>query len=158
MVLPWISIPGTTGLNGKMASQEKLDQTYMAMAERLSQLSYATRAKVGAIIVKDTHIIAEGYNGTPAGFDNACEYVDYVDHVHTKPEVLHAESNAIAKIAKSTNSSNGATLYTTLAPCLDCSKLIIQAGIKRVVYKKEYHSTGIPLLKKAGIDVDCLSK
>lgn len=154
MVLLWKSTHGIAGLNGKMASQEKLDQTYMAMAEKLSQLSHAMRAKVGAIIVKDTHIIAEGYNGTPAGFDNACEYVDYVDHVHTKPEVLHAESNAIAKIAKSTNSSLGSTLYTTLAPCLDCSKLIIQAGIARVVYKTRYHSSGIPLLLKAGIHVD----
>jgi dCMP deaminase len=154
MVLLWKSTHGIAGLNGKMASQERLDQTYMAMAEKLSELSHAERAKVGAIIVKDTHIIAEGYNGTPCGFDNTCEYLDYVDHLHTKPEVLHAESNAIAKIAKSTNSSLGSTLYTTLAPCLDCSKLIIQAGIARVVYKTRYHSSGIPLLLKAGIHVD----
>ena len=141
-----------------MANQESLDETYMAMAEKLSELSYAQRAKVGALLVKDTHIIAEGYNGTPAGFDNTCEYYDYVDHMHTKPEVLHAESNAIAKIAKSTNSSLGATLYTTLAPCLECSKLIIQAGIVRVVYNKPYHSSGIALLEKAGIRVDCTAK
>jgi dCMP deaminase len=138
-----------------MANQKRLDETYMAMAEELSKLSYAKRARVGAIIVKDTHIISEGYNGTPVGFDNTCEYEDYVGHIHTRPEVLHAESNAIAKIAKSTNSSLGSTLYTTLAPCLDCSKLIIQAGISRVVYKKRYHIIlGIPLLKKAGIHVD----
>ena len=141
-----------------MANQERLDETYMAMAEELSKLSYANRAKVGAIIVRDTHIIAEGYNGTPTGFANICEYEDYVGHMHTRPEVLHAESNAIAKIAKSTNSSSGSTLYTTLAPCLECAKLIIQAGISRVVYKRKYHKTlGIPILEKAGIDVDELS-
>lgn len=148
-----LSTPGTTGLNGNMATQERLDRTYMAMAEKLSELSHAQRAKVGALIVKDTHIIAEGYNGTPAGFDNTCEYYDYVDHLHTKREVLHAESNAIAKIAKSTNSSLGATLYVTLAPCLDCAKLIIQAGIARVVYKNPYHSTGTWLLEQAGVEV-----
>jgi dCMP deaminase len=137
-----------------MVNQERLDKTYMAIAGELSKLSHAQRAQVGAVIVKDTHIIAEGINGTPAGFDNACEYVDYVDHIHTKPEVLHAESNAIAKLAKSNNSSLGATLYVTLAPCLECSKLIIQAGISRVVYRDKYHTTGIPLLLKAGINVD----
>ena len=135
------------------ATQERLDETYMAMAEKLSELSHAKRSKVGALIVKDTHIIAEGYNGTPAGFDNNCEYIDYVDHMRTKREVLHAESNAIAKIAKSTNSSLGATLYVTLAPCLDCAKLIIQAGIARVVYKNPYHSTGTWLCEQAGIEV-----
>ena len=137
-----------------MVNQERLDKTYMAIAGELSKLSHAQRAQVGAVIVKDTHIIADGINGTPAGFDNACEYVDYVDHIHTKPEVLHAESNAIAKLAKSNNSSLGATLYVTLAPCLECSKLIIQAGISRVVYRDKYHTTGIPLLLKAGINVD----
>ena len=141
-----------------MANQVRLDETYMAMAEKLSELSHAERAKVGALIVKDTHIIAEGYNGTPAGFPNRCEYYDFLGYYHTKPEVLHAESNAIAKIAKSTNSSLGATLYTTLAPCVECSKLIIQAGICRVVYKDTYHTTGIALLKKAGIQVDFLTR
>jgi len=141
-----------------MANQERLDETYMAMAEKLSELSHAERAKVGALIVKDTHIIAEGYNGTPARFPNRCEDYDFLGYYRTKPEVLHAESNAIAKIAKSTNSSLGATLYTTLAPCVECSKLIIQAGIFRVVYKNTYHSTGIALLKKAGIQVDFLTR
>ena len=137
-----------------MANQERLDETYMAMAEKLSELSHAQRAKVGALIVKDTHIIAEGYNGTPAGFDNSCEYYDYVDHMHTKPEVLHAESNAITKIAKSTNSSDGATLYSTCSPCFDCAKLIIQSGIKRVVYEEDYrNSEGLNLLHKANIQV-----
>ena len=110
-----------------MANQDKLDQTYMDMASVLATLSHATRKKVGCLIVKDTHIIAEGINGTPKGFSNQCEYYDYVDECYTKPEVLHAESNAIAKIARSNNSSVGSTLYVTLAPCFDCSKLIIQA-------------------------------
>ena len=147
---PGLLIPGTCGPTGDMATQERLDEVYMAMAEKLSELSHAQRAKVGALIVKDTHIIAEGYNGTPTGFDNTCEYYDYLDFCHTKREVLHAESNAIAKIAKSTNSSLGATLYVTLAPCIDCAKLIIQAGIARVVYKTPYHSDGLKLLQKAG--------
>ena len=121
-----------------MAGKDRLDQAYMKMAEELAKLSYAERKKVGCLIVKDTQIISEGYNGTPKGFDNRCEYVDYVDEMYTKAEVLHAESNAITKIARSTNSSDGATLYCTLAPCFDCAKLIIQAGIKRVVFKEKY--------------------
>ena len=123
------------------------------MAEELSKLSYAERKKVGCLIVKDTKIISEGYNGTPTGFDNACEYYSHVDEMYTKPEVLHAESNAITKLARSTNSSSDSTLYVTLAPCFDCSKLIIQAGVKRLVYKDTYRKDGLSLLNKAGIDI-----
>ena len=123
------------------------------MAEELAKLSYAERKKVGCLIVKDTQIIAEGYNGTPTGFDNACEYYSHVDEMYTKPEVLHAESNAITKLARSTNSSCGSTLYVTLAPCFECSKLIIQAGIKRVVFKDKYRNNGIGILNKAGIEI-----
>jgi dCMP deaminase len=136
-----------------MANQEQLDKTYMRMAEQLSQLSYAERKKVGALIVKGTQIISEGYNGTPCGFDNACERLDYLGEMYTKEEVLHAESNAITKLARSTNSSNGATLFVTLAPCFECSKLIIQAGIMRVVYKDRYHKNGLAFLVKADIEV-----
>ena len=136
-----------------MASQKSLDQTYMRMAEELSKLSYAERKKVGCLIVKETQIISEGYNGTPTGFDNACEYYSHVDEMYTKPEVLHAESNAITKLARSTNSSSGSTLYVTLAPCFDCSKLIIQAGVTRVIFKDNYRKDGVDLLNKAGIDV-----
>jgi len=132
-----------------MANQEKLDQAYMAMAKELAKLSSAKRAQVGCIIVKNTHIISEGYNGTPIGFSNVCEDSDF----KTLPEVLHAESNAITKLARSTASSDGATIYVTLAPCYDCSKLIIQSGIKRVVFYECYHSDGIGLLRKAGVEV-----
>ena len=137
--------------------QDKLDKTYMNMARELSTLSHAQRRKVGCLIVKNTHIIAEGLNGTPRGFDNSCEYVDHVDHMYTKPEVLHAESNAITKLARSTNSSDGATLYVTCSPCFDCAKLIVQAGINRVVYDESYSKgEGITLLKKTGIEVEKL--
>lgn len=132
-----------------MASQDKLDRTYMNMAVELSKLSYAKRKQVGCLIVKNTQIISEGFNGTPKGFPNVCECIDNI----TKPEVLHAESNAISKIARSTNSSDGATLYVTLAPCFGCSKLIIQSGISRVVYKDDYHTHGLGLLRAAGIKV-----
>jgi dCMP deaminase len=125
----------------------------MDMASVLATLSYANRRKVGCLIVKDTQIIAEGYNGTPKGFSNECEYYNYVDECYTKPEVLHAESNAIAKIARSNNSSVGSTLYVTLAPCFDCAKLIVQAGIDRVVYRDEYPKNGLALLNKAGVTV-----
>ena len=136
-----------------MAGKDRLDQAYMRMAEELAKLSYAERKKVGCLVVKDTQIISEGYNGTPKGFDNSCEYVNYVDELYTKEEVLHAESNAITKLARSTNSSDGATLYCTMAPCFECSKLIIQAGIDRVVFKEKYPKHGITLLNKAGITV-----
>ena len=136
-----------------MAGKDKLDQTYMRMAEELSQLSYAERKKVGCLIVKDTQIISEGYNGTPTGFDNSCEYYTHVDEMYTKPEVLHAESNAISKIARSTNSSSGSTIYVTLAPCFECAKLIIQSGIERVVFRDKYTKNGLSLLNKAGVKV-----
>ena len=139
--------------------KQRLDITYMKMARVLSLLSHAQRRKVGCLIVKDTHIIAEGINGTPRGFDNKCEYTSVVDEEYTKPEVLHAESNAITKLARSTNSSEGATLYVTCSPCFDCSKLIVQAGIKRVVYIENYRrSTGLALLHKAGVEITHLKE
>ena len=129
---------------------EKFDHSYLQMAEVWSQNSYCKRRKVGALLVKDRMIISDGYNGTPSGFENICEE----DGV-TKPYVLHAEANAITKVAKSGNSSDGATLYVTASPCLECSKLIIQAGIKRVVYRDEYRLTdGVDLLRRAGIQVE----
>jgi dCMP deaminase len=141
-----------------MATQERLDQTYMQMAQKLSELSQATRGRVGALVVQDTQIISEGFNGTPKGFNNDCEYYDYVYEIHTKPEVLHAESNAITKLARSTNSSCGSTLYVTLAPCFECAKLIIQAGIVRVCYLDKYRKTnGLTLLKKANIPTQQIS-
>lgn len=128
----------------------RLDKAYMDMAEALSQLSYAERAKVGCIIVnKGGQIVSQGYNGTPSGFDNECE-----DGNVTKKEVLHAESNAIAKCAKWGGSTDGATLYVTMSPCYECAKLIIQAGISRVVYKEKYRDgDGLILLEDAGIEV-----
>ena len=129
---------------------EKFDNRYLEMAEIWAQNSYCKRRKVGALLVKDRMIISDGYNGTPSGFENICEE----DGV-TKPYVLHAEANAITKVAKSGNSSEGATLYVTASPCLECSKLIIQSGIKRVVYRDEYRLTdGIDLLRRAGIEVE----
>lgn len=129
---------------------EKFDHSYLEMAEIWAQNSYCKRRKVGALLVKDRMIISDGYNGTPSGFENICEE----DGV-TKPYVLHAEANAITKVAKSGNSSEGATLYVTASPCLECSKLIIQSGIKRVVYRDEYRlMDGIDLLRRAGIEVE----
>ena len=129
---------------------KKFDRRYLEMAEIWAKNSYCKRRKVGALLVKDRMIISDGYNGTPSGFENVCEE----DGV-TKPYVLHAEANAITKVAKSGNSSDGATLYVTASPCLECSKLIIQAGIKRVVYRDEYRLTdGIDLLRRAGIEVE----
>lgn len=125
---------------------DKLDKIYLEMAQVLSKSSYAKRRQVGCLIVKDRSIIADGYNGTVSGFPNVCEDENGL----TLPEVLHAESNALSKLTKSSQSSLGATLYTTLAPCLDCSKLIVQSGIARVVYIEEYKCTkGIELLKKS---------
>ncbi len=130
---------------------EKFDHSYLKMAEVWAQNSYCKRRKVGALLVKDRMIISDGYNGTPSGFENVCEDENDV----TKPYVLHAEANAITKVAKSGNSSEGATLYVTASPCLECSKLIIQSGIKRVVYRDEYRLTdGIDLLRRAGIQVE----
>ena len=129
---------------------EKFDHSYLEMAQIWAQNSYCKRRKVGALLVKDRMIISDGYNGTPSGFENICEE----DGV-TKPYVLHAEANAITKVAKSGNSSEGATLYVTASPCLECSKLVIQSGIKRVVYRDEYRLTdGIDLLRRAGIEVE----
>ncbi len=131
--------------------QKLLDQRYLKMAMIWAQNSYCKRRKVGALIVKDKMIISDGYNGTPSGFENICED----ENNNTKPYVLHAEANAITKVAKSGNSSDGATLYVTSSPCLECSKLIIQAGIKRVVFTENYRlEDGINLLKRAKIDVE----
>lgn len=155
-----------------MPSLKDLDQTYLAMAEQWASLSKAKRKKVGCLIVKNGSIISDGYNGMPKGFDNNCEdalpavggrimvddegdWVEGTFDLKTKPEVLHAESNAITKLAKSTQSSEGATMYITVSPCVECSKLIIQAGIKRVVFGSIYKNrlSGIKLLKKAKIEV-----
>ena len=128
-----------------------INSVYMNVAAEIAELSYAERKKVGCVIVKDASIISMGYNGTPVGFDNNCETMEGGDLV-TKPEVLHAESNAIAKVAKSPNCSDGADLYVTLSPCFECSKLIIQSGIRRVFYREQYRiNDGINLLEKAGI-------
>ena len=130
--------------------QKLLDQRYLKMAMIWSQNSYCKRRQVGALIVKDKMIISDGYNGTPSGFENICED----ENNQTKPYVLHAEANAITKVAKSGNSSEGSTLYVTSSPCLECSKLIIQAGIKRVVFTESYRlEDGINLLKRANIEV-----
>ncbi len=132
------------------SKQLKFDRSYLRMAQVWAENSYCNRRKVGALIVKDKMIISDGYNGTPSGFENVCEDEDG----HTKPYVLHAEANAITKVAKSNNSSNGATLYVTAAPCMECAKLIIQSGIRRVVYLESYRlSEGIELLERAGIEV-----
>lgn len=134
-----------------MPSQFKLDQKYLDIAKSWSELSKAKRMKVGCIIVRDNQIISDGYNGTPSGFDNSCEDEEFL----TKPEVLHAESNALMKLAVGTQSSKNATVYITLSPCFECSKLIIQAQVKRVVFSELYRlNSGIELLRKAGIAVD----
>lgn len=131
--------------------QQLLDQRYLKMAEIWAQNSYCKRRKVGALLVKDKMIISDGYNGTPSGFENECED----EENKTKTYVLHAEANAITKVAKSGNSSLGATLYVTSSPCIECSKLIIQAGIKRVVFTNNYRlEDGINLLKRANIEVE----
>jgi len=130
--------------------QQDLDQRYIRMAHIWSENSYCTRRQVGALIVKDKMIISDGYNGTPTGFPNKCED----DNNVSLPYVLHAEANAITKIARSGNNSDGATLYVTDSPCIECAKLIIQAGIRRVVYDREYRLTdGVNLLRQAGIEV-----
>jgi dCMP deaminase len=130
--------------------QVLLDQRYLKMASIWAQNSYCKRRQVGALLVKDKMIISDGYNGTPSGFENNCED----ENNKTYPYVLHAEANAITKVAKSNNSSDGATLYVTSSPCLECSKLIIQAGIRRVVFYDNYRlEDGINLLKRAHIEV-----
>jgi dCMP deaminase len=130
--------------------QSLLDRRYLEMAHIWAQNSYCKRRKVGALLVKEKMIISDGYNGTPSGFENICENEEGL----TKPYVLHAEANAITKVAKSHNSSEGATLYVTSSPCVECAKLIIQAGIKRVVYCDKYHNTdGLALLQRAGVGI-----
>lgn len=130
--------------------QEILDKRYMRMALIWAENSYCQRRQVGALIVKDKMIISDGYNGTPVGFENVCEDENGV----TRPYVLHAEANAITKIARSSNSSEEATMYVTASPCIECAKLIIQAGIKRVVYAEKYRlEDGLDLLKRANIEV-----
>jgi len=130
--------------------QLKLDERYLRMAMVWAENSYCTRRQVGALLVKDKMIISDGYNGTPSGFENVCED----ENNKTKPYVLHAEANAITKVAKSNNSSDGATLYVTSSPCLECSKLIIQSGIKRVVFSEQYHmNDGVELLERAKVEV-----
>jgi dCMP deaminase len=141
-----------------VASAEDLDRVYIKMAQVWSTLSKANRKKVGCLIVKDDMIISNGYNGTPSGFDNQCEEIDFFGQLITREEVLHAESNAITKLSKSTQSSKGSTMYVTVAPCVDCAKLIIQSEIKRVVYGEFYkNNLGIELLKSAQIVVDKLN-
>ena len=130
--------------------QRKFDQRYLEMARIWAKNSYCTRRQVGALVVKNNMIISDGYNGTPSGFENVCED----DNGITKPYVLHAEANAITKLARSSNNSEGATIYITASPCIECAKLIIQAGIRRVVYGEKYRLTdGIELLERAGIEV-----
>ena len=136
-----------------MDKQTKKDYLYMRLARVWAENSYCIRRQVGALMVKDQRIISDGYNGTPSGFENVCEDENNV----SKPYVLHAEANAISKVARSHNSSDGATLYVTASPCIECSKLIIQAGIRRVVYGELYRLTdGIDLLKRAGVEVEYL--
>lgn len=133
--------------------QELLDKRYLRMAHIWAENSYCRRRQVGALIVKDQMIISDGYNGTPSGFENICED----ESGSTKPYVLHAEANALTKVARSHNNSEGATIYITASPCLECAKLIIQSGIKRVVYAEQYRLLdGIELLRRAGIEVTYL--
>ncbi|MCI7598639.1 MAG: dCMP deaminase family protein [Prevotella sp.] len=137
-------------MEGTDKKAELLDYRYLRMARIWAENSYCKRRKVGALVVKDKMIISDGYNGTPSGFENVCED----DNNLTKPYVLHAEANAITKLARSNNNSDGATLYVTASPCIECSKLIIQAGIKRVVYGEQYRLTdGLDLLRRAGVEV-----
>nr|WP_321453936.1 dCMP deaminase family protein [uncultured Carboxylicivirga sp.] len=144
-----------TPIMQKDSKQFLLDQRYLAMARIWSQNSYCNRRQVGAIIVKNKMIISDGYNGTPSGFENECEDCNNT----TKPYVLHAEANAITKVARSNNSSDGATLYVTASPCIECAKLIIQAGIKRVVFTERYHNEdGIKLLERAEIEIVHIDK
>lgn len=139
-----------SNMEGTDKKAELLDYRYLRMARIWAENSYCKRRKVGALVVKEKMIISDGYNGTPSGFENVCED----DNNLTKPYVLHAEANAITKLARSNNNSDGATLYVTASPCIECSKLIIQAGIKRVVYGEQYRLTdGLDLLRRAGVEV-----
>ena len=138
-------------MNEHTDKQFEIDKRYLRMAAVWAENSYCQRRQVGALIVKEQMIISDGYNGTPSGFENVCED----EHNVTKPYVLHAEANAITKVAASSNSSKGATIYVTSAPCIECAKLIIQSGIRRVVYSEKYRmEDGCNLLKRAGIQVD----
>lgn len=137
-------------MNKDEQKQQNLDRRYLRMAQIWAENSYCKRRQVGALVVKDKMIISDGYNGTPSGFDNVCED----DNNTTYPYVLHAEANAITKLARSNNNSDGSTLYVTAAPCIECAKLIIQAGIRRVIYGEEYRlADGLELMRKAGIEV-----
>jgi len=139
----------------KDSKQRKYDIAYLRMAQEWSKLSYCKRRQVGALIVKDKMIISDGYNGTPTGFENICED----EEGYTKWYVLHAEANAILKVASSTHACQGATLYITMSPCKECSKLIHQAGIKRMVYYNEYKdNSGIAFLEKAGVSIKHISE
>lgn len=138
-------------MESKIEKQIALDKRYLRMAKIWAENSYCVRRKVGALVVKEKMIISDGYNGTPSGFENVCEDAQTGS---TFPYVLHAEANAITKLARSNNSSEGATLYVTTAPCIECSKLIIQSGIKRVVFADKYRmDDGLNLLEKAGIEI-----
>ena len=140
--------------NDKEQKQLHLDLRYLRMARIWAENSYCQRRKVGALVVKDKMIISDGYNGTPSGFENVCEDENNVTH----PYVLHAEANAITKLARSSNNSDGATLYVTASPCIECAKLILQSGIKRVIYAEKYRLTdGIDLLERANIEVKYLN-
>lgn len=137
----------------ELSKQTKFDLRYLRMARIWAENSYCKRRQVGALVVKDKMIISDGYNGTPSGFENVCE-----DNNVTKPYVLHAEANAITKLARSSNNSEGSTLYVTASPCIECAKLIIQSGIKRVVYAEKYRlDDGIKLMQRAGIKVEYLN-
>lgn len=137
----------------ELSKQAKLDLRYLRMARIWAENSYCKRRQVGALVVKDKMIISDGYNGTPSRFENVCE-----DNNVTKPYVLHAEANAITKLARSSNNSEGSTLYVTASPCIECAKLIIQSGIKRVVYAEKYRlDDGIKLMQRAGIKVEYLN-
>ena len=139
-------------MENQLSKQKKLDLRYLRMARIWAENSYCKRRQVGALVVKDKMIISDGYNGTPSGFENICE-----ENNVTKPYVLHAEANAITKLARSGNNSDQATLYVTASPCIECAKLIIQAGIRRVVYAEQYRLTdGIDLLRRAGVEVEHL--
>lgn len=140
-------------MENELTKQTKLDLRYLRMARIWAENSYCKRRQVGALVVKDKMIISDGYNGTPSGFENVCE-----ENEVTKPYVLHAEANAITKLARSSNNSDGSTLYVTASPCIECAKLIIQSGIKRVVYAEKYRlNDGIQLLERAGIKVEYLN-
>ena len=139
----------------KQDKQRMLDERYLRMARIWAENSYCQRRKVGALVVKDKMIIIDGYNGTPSGFENVCED----ENGSTKSYVLHAEANAITKLARSSNNSDGSTLYITASPCIECAKLIIQSGIRRVVYGEVYRLTdGIELLKRAGVEVELMEE